>query len=85
MWGNAGDSSQDTIQIFILLVAFICIPLMLFPKPCIEINRMKKVRKDHPLLADELEEDRDNKVNESEESMKGKSAYNFGEEAKHEE
>jgi hypothetical protein len=46
---------------------------------------MKKVRKDHPLLADELEEDRDNKVNESEESMKGKSAYNFGEEVKHEE
>jgi len=58
---------------------------MLFPKPCIEIRKMKKVKKDHPLLADELEEERDNKVNDSDESMKGKSTYNFGDVAKHEE
>lgn len=51
MWGVAGESSQDTIQVIILLIAFLCIPLMLFPKPCIEINRLKKVKKDYPLLA----------------------------------
>ena len=49
----------------ILIVAFICIPVMLFPKPCIEISRMKKTKKDHLLLAEELEDDRNNKVNES--------------------
>ena len=54
MWGPKGDSFQDTIQVIILLIAFICIPLMLIPKPCIEIRRNKKVRKDHPLLEDEL-------------------------------
>ena len=52
---------------------------MIFPKPCIEIHRNKKVKKDYPLLAEELEDDRDNKVNESEPSMeKHNSAYNFG-------
>ena len=52
---------------------------MLFPKPCIEISRLKKVRKDYPLLAEELESERDNKVNESEGTMeKQKSGYNFG-------
>lgn len=56
MWGIAGESSQDTFQVILLLIAFICIPWMLFPKPCIEISRNKKVKKDHPLLAEELEE-----------------------------
>lgn len=79
MWGDAGESSQDTIQVIILLISFICIPVMLFPKPCIEISRLKKVRKDYPLLAEELESERDNKVNESEGTMeKQKSGYNFG-------
>lgn len=79
MWGIAGESSQDTIQVIILLIALLCIPIMLFPKPCIEIHRLKKVKKDYPLLAEELEDDRDNKVNESERSMeKHNSAYNFG-------
>ena len=55
MWGNAGDSSQDTIQVGILLIAVVCIPVMLIPKPCIEIRRHKKVKKDQPLLADDLE------------------------------
>lgn len=54
MWGTAGDSSQDVIQVAILLIAVICIPLMLFPKPCIEIRRNKKVKKDHPLLEEDL-------------------------------
>jgi hypothetical protein len=54
MWGISGDSSQDQIQLFILLIAFLCIPFMLFPKPCIEISRNKKVKKDHPLLEDDL-------------------------------
>jgi V-type H+-transporting ATPase subunit a len=60
---------------------------MLFPKPCIEINRLKKVKKDYPLLAEELEEDRDNKVNNSEPSIsKYNSNHYLGEEQeKHEE
>ena len=69
MWGTPGDTMQDTIQVIILLIAFICIPWMLFPKPCIEIRRNKKVHKDHPLLEDELAEERDN-VNHSEEFSK---------------
>ena len=53
---------------------------MLFPKPCIEISRMKKTKKDHLLLAEELEDDRNNKVNDSERSLeKQNSQYNFGE------
>ena len=54
MWGTAGESSQDTIQVIILLIAVITIPIMLLPKPLIEINRMKKQKKEHPLLEDEL-------------------------------
>ena len=84
MWGKAGDSSQDTIQVMILLIAVICIPLMLFPKPCIEIRKMKKVKKDYPLLAEELEDDRDHKVNDSDRNVSAKGSrynqYNFGEE-----
>jgi hypothetical protein len=53
MWGAAGDSSQDFIQVALLLIAVLCIPIMLFPKPCIEISRNKKVHKDHPLLLED--------------------------------
>ena len=42
---------------------------MLLPKPLIEINRMKKQKKDHPLLEDELEEERQARVNDSEHSL----------------
>lgn len=42
MWGPIGDSSQDSIQLIILIVAFLCIPTMLLPKPLIEISHMKK-------------------------------------------
>jgi hypothetical protein len=35
MWGVAGDSSQDMIQVIILLIAVLSVPVMLFPKPCI--------------------------------------------------
>jgi Na+(H+)/acetate symporter ActP len=45
MWGERGNSSQDIIQAIILIVAFICIPVMLVPKPCIEIRKHKKVEK----------------------------------------
>ena len=83
MWGVTGESSQDTIQMIILAIAFISIPIMLIPKPCIEISRMKKEKKDNPLLEDELEEERDAKVNDSERNLvAGKSkyeGYNFGE------
>jgi hypothetical protein len=41
MWGERGNSSQDTIQLFILLISFICIPIMLIPKPFIQIRKNK--------------------------------------------
>jgi len=52
MWGEAGNSTQDTIQVIILLIAVLSVPIMLFPKPCIEIRKHKKVHKDYPLLAE---------------------------------
>lgn len=42
MWGTRGHSSQDTFQLILLFIAFICVPLMLIPKPCIEIRKKKK-------------------------------------------
>jgi hypothetical protein len=42
MWGDAGNSGQDTIQVIILLIAVICVPIMLLPKPIIEIKRMNR-------------------------------------------
>ena len=48
MWGTKGHSSQDTVQLAILFVAAICVPLMLLPKPIIEIKEMK--RKKNPLM-----------------------------------
>lgn len=63
MWGLSGNSSQDTIQVIILLIAVLAVPVMLFPKPCIEIKKHKKVHKDSPLLAEELENEREIKVN----------------------
>jgi len=68
MWGESGNSSQDSIQVVILLIAVICVPVMLLPKPIIEIRRMKKVKKDNPLLEDELEQERQINVNMSEDS-----------------
>lgn len=47
MWGNAGESSQDSIQVIILLIALVSVPVMLLPKPLIEINRMKKKHRPH--------------------------------------
>lgn len=49
MWGEHGNTSQDMIQFIILAVALVCVPVMLFPKPCIEINQMKKHKKLNPL------------------------------------
>lgn len=37
LWGVPGDTSQDTIQLILLIIAVICIPLMLLPKPLYEI------------------------------------------------
>lgn len=54
MWGASGNSFQDSIQAVILVIAFLCIPWMLIPKPCIEIRRNKKMKKDHPLLEEDL-------------------------------
>lgn len=35
MWGEDGKSSQDSIQVIILLIAVISVPIMLLPKPII--------------------------------------------------
>jgi hypothetical protein len=43
MWGNSiDDTSQTLIQQVILVVAVLCIPTMLIPKPMIEIRHMKQ-------------------------------------------
>ena len=44
MFGTRGDSYQDLIQLILLLIAVVCIPLMLFPKPLIIISNHKKVK-----------------------------------------
>lgn len=45
MWGKPGETSQDMIQMIILFIALICVPLMLLPKPIIEIKENKKKAK----------------------------------------
>ncbi len=66
MWGESGHSSQDTIQVIILLIAVISVPLMLLPKPIIEIKKLKRGHSKHDLLlVEELEEDREQRVNAS--------------------
>lgn len=49
MWGERGNSWQDTLQFFILILAFLCVPLMLIPKPFIEISHIKARKRAHPL------------------------------------
>lgn len=51
MWGERGNSSQDTIQFMILVIAFLCIPIMLLPKPLLMISAIKKKKRNqNPLL-----------------------------------
>lgn len=42
MWGKVGNTSQDQIQFILLVLAVICIPLMLIPKPLILICRNRR-------------------------------------------
>lgn len=43
MWGLSYDNtSQTLIQQVILVLALLCVPMMLIPKPIIEIQHMKK-------------------------------------------
>ena len=37
LWGIPGDTSQDKIQLFLIVISVICIPLMLLVKPIYEI------------------------------------------------
>lgn len=54
MWGERGNTSQDSIQLFILLISVICVPLMLLPKPIIEIRKLNaKKQKKNPLVEEE--------------------------------
>ena len=56
MWGEKGNTSQDSIQLIILLISVICVPLMLLPKPIIEIRKLKeKKQKKNPLADEEAE------------------------------
>lgn len=56
MWGERGNTSQDSIQLFLLLISVICVPWMLLPKPIIEIKKInaKKLKK-NPLVEEESE------------------------------
>jgi hypothetical protein len=42
MWGTTTYTSQDSIQIFILVISILCIPVMLCVKPVHQICQMKK-------------------------------------------
>lgn len=43
MWGNSPeDTSQNLIQLIILLVSVVCVPVMLIPKPWIEIAKKNR-------------------------------------------
>jgi len=33
---------QDTLQVFLLLLAFLCVPVLLCGKPCVMMQRAKK-------------------------------------------
>jgi hypothetical protein len=37
LWGTPGNTSQDEIQFIILIIAIICVPIMLLPKPLYDI------------------------------------------------
>jgi hypothetical protein len=57
LWGESYDNtSQTIIQQIILVIALLCVPMMLIPKPIIEIQQIKKhtVKKlDYPLKSSE--------------------------------
>lgn len=56
MWGKIGNTSQDSIQLVILLISVICVPMMLIPKPYIEIKKLKEKKlKKNPLIEEEIE------------------------------
>jgi inner membrane protein involved in colicin E2 resistance len=43
LWGESYDNtSQTIIQQLILVIALLCVPMMLIPKPIIEIQQIKK-------------------------------------------
>ena len=68
MFGKRGDSWQDLLQMGILIGAFVCVPLMLLPKPIILINQHKKVPKSIK-ASEEIEESLAEKLNENEKLM----------------
>lgn len=37
MWGEIGNTTQDQIQFVLLVAGVLCVPLILLPKPIIEI------------------------------------------------
>lgn len=41
MWGSYENTSQNSTQLFLLMISIICIPLMLLPKPLILIYGSK--------------------------------------------
>lgn len=50
MWGSTTDTTQDQIQLFILIVAVLCIPVMLLVKPIYEIVKIRKKNKKGSVL-----------------------------------
>lgn len=47
MWGETGNTSQDSIQKIILVIVFLCVPIMLLVKPIYEIYHHKNTHKHH--------------------------------------
>ena len=45
MWGTTDETSQDSIQVLILLIAVLCIPIMLLVKPIYQIKKIQKQQK----------------------------------------
>lgn len=39
MWGTPDHTSQNSIQLFLLILSLLCIPLMLIPKPYLLIRK----------------------------------------------
>lgn len=49
MWGTFGNTSQDTVQVILLVIGMICVPMMLLPKPLYLIYGKKPNKAAHQL------------------------------------
>ena len=52
LWGEYENTTQDSIQLVLLGLGLICVPLMLFPKPIIEIVSGSRHEKNKAIPSD---------------------------------